>query len=174
MIAVDIDDINGALSHLHSIIPPSSRDGSLQIHHKSFLDFITDAERCKIDKRLLITPEKHHSRIADHCFRIMGRHLRENICNLGFPERYLDNSKVQHLTDGRVSKELSYACIYWVEHLSQADTENDELLQQVENFAFNHILNWLEVLSLIKRLDVAHPALEHTKRFARGVSYYSI
>ena len=131
LIAVDIDDISRALSHLHSIIPPSSRDGSLQIHHKSFLDFITDAERCRMDKRFLITPQVHHSRIANHCFRIMGRHLRENICDLGFPERYLDNSQVRHLTDGRVSKELIYACVNWAEHLSHADTENDELIQQV-------------------------------------------
>jgi hypothetical protein len=127
-----------------------------------------------MDKRFLITPKMHHSRIADHCFRIMGRHLHENICDLGFPDRYLDNIQVRHLTDGRVSKELIYACIYWADPLSYADTENDELLQQVENFAFNRFLNWLEVLSLIKCLDVAHPALEHTKRFAHGVSYYSI
>lgn len=170
LITVDIDDITRALSHLHSIIPPSSQDDLLQIHHKSFPDFIRNAERCR-DKRFLIAPKVHHSRIANHCFRIMGRHLRENICDLGFPERYLDNNKVRHLTGGRVSQELIYACIYWAEHLSQADTENNELLQQVANFAFNHILNWLEVLSLINRLDVAHPALEHTKRFARGVSY---
>ena len=174
LIAVDIDDVNRALSHLHSIIPPSSQDGSLQIHHKSFPDFITDAERCRMDKRFLITPEVHHSRIASHCFQIMGRYLRENICDLGFPERYLDNAKVRHLTDGRVSQELIYACIYWAEHLSHADINNNELRQQVESFAFNHILNWLEVLSFIRRLDVAHPALEHTKRFARGVSYYSM
>ena len=173
LITVDIDDITRALSHLHSIIPPSSRDDSLQIHHKSFRDFITDAERCR-DKQFLITPKVHHSRIADHCFQIMGRHLRENICDLGFPERYLDNSKVRHLTDGRVSKELIYACIYWAEHLSEADPEDDELLQQVQKFAFNHILNWLEVLSLIKRLDVAHPALEHAKHFACCVSDHPI
>ena len=169
LIAVGIDDINGALSHLHSIIPPSSRDDSLQIHHKSFPDFITDADRCG-DKRFLITPKVHHSRIANHCFRVMSRHLRENICDLGFPERWLDNEQVRQHTDGRVSKELSYACIYWAEHLSQADTENDELLHHVDNFAFNHILNWLEVLSLIKHLDVAHPALEYTKWFACDVS----
>ena len=173
LITVDIDDITRAFSHLHSIILPSSRDDLLQIHHKSFPDFITNAERCR-DKRFLITPKVHHSRIANHCFRIMGRFLRENICDLGFPERYLDNNKVRHLTDGKISQELIYACIYWAEHLSQADAEDNDLLQQVEDFAFNHILNWLEVLSLVKRLDVAHPALEHTKRFARGVSYCSM
>jgi hypothetical protein len=174
LLAIDIDDMNRALSHLHSIIAPSSQDGTPQIYHKSFPDFITDAERCRMDKRFLITPKEHHSRIADNCLQIMNRHLRENICDLGYPERYRDNSKVRHLTDGRVLQELSYACIYWAEHLSHAETENNELIQQVENFALNHILNWLEVLSLIGRLDVAHPALEHSKRFARGVSYYSI
>jgi hypothetical protein len=174
LLTMDIDDINRALSHLHSIIAPSSQDGSPQIYHKSFPDFITDAERCRMDKRFLITPKEHHSRIAAHCFQIMDRHLRENICDLGFPERYLENSKVRHLTDGRMSLELSYACLYWAEHLSHAGTENNRLLQLVENFVFNHILNWLEVLSLTRCLYVAHPALEHVKRFAGDVSYYSI
>jgi len=174
LLAMAINDINRALSHLHSIIAPSSLDGSPQIYHKSFLDFITDVERCSRDKRFLVTPKIHHSRIAAHCFQIMDHHLHKNICNLGFPECYLDNSKVHHVTDGRVPPELSYACSYYAKHLSQADAKHKELPQLVENFVLKHILNWLEVLSLIGRLDVAYPALEYTKLFLRAVSYYSI
>lgn len=174
LLAIDINDVSRASSHLHSIIVPSSQDGSPQIYHKSFPDFITDAKCCRMDKRFLITPKVHHARIAVDCFRTMDCYLHENICDLGFPERYLDNSKVRHLTDGRVSPELSYACCCYAEHLSHAGTGDIELLQRVENFVLNHILNWLEVLSLIGHLDVAYPALGHTKWFVSAVSYYCI
>jgi gluconate kinase len=170
LLAMDINDINRALSHLHSIIAPSSLDGSPQIYHKSFPDFITNVERCTMDKRFLITPKMHHSHIAIQCFQIMDHQLHANICNLGFPECYLDNSKVRHLTDGRVLPELTYACSYYATHLSQADTKHKELAELVENFVLKHLLNWLEVLSIIGRLDAAYPALENIKRFISAVS----
>jgi hypothetical protein len=174
LLSMTISEIKRTLNHLHSIIAPGSRDRSPQVYHKSFPDFITDAERCRMDKRFFIAPEEHHSDIVAHCFRIMDRDLRENICELGFPERYLDNSEVHHLTEGKVSPELSYACLYWADHLSHAGVDNNELLQRVEDFILNHLLHWLEVLSLIRRLDVVHPAIERTKLFANAVSLFSI
>jgi hypothetical protein len=76
----------------------------------------------------------------------------------------MDNSKIQHLVGGKIPPELCYACSYWAIHLSHASV-NDELSGLVENFALCHLLNWLEVLSLISHLDVAYPALQHARQF---------
>lgn len=170
LLGMEVNDINGTLNHLHSIFAPSSKDRSPQIYHKSLPDFITDPDRCGGDKRFLIVPTEHHSRLAARSFCIMDHDLRENICDLGFPDRYLDNDKVRHLVDGKISPELSYACLYWADHLSNAGVDCDELLPLVEHFMFSHLLHWLEVLSLIGRLDVAYPALEHARQFV--VSWY--
>lgn len=170
LLGMTVNDINGTLNHLHSITAPSSQDHSPQIYHTSFPDFITDSNRCNGDKRFFIVPPVHHSRIAVRVFHIMNHDLRENICDLGFPEQYVDNDNVYHLVDDKISPELRYACLYWADHLSNAGVDHDELLRLVENFAFNHLLHWLEVLSFIGRLDVAYPALEHVQRFA--VSWY--
>ena len=153
------------LNHLHSIIAPGSQDQSPRIHHKSFPDFVTDAERCRKDSRFFIAPNERHCKIVEHCFRIMDLHLQQNVCNLGFPERYMGNSKTRHLVERMVTPELGYACSYWAAHLSEASQGSDHLLRLLDTFAFDHLLHWLEVLSWIGRLDVAYPSLEHAQRF---------
>jgi hypothetical protein len=157
--------IIATLNHLHSIIAPGSQDQSPRIHHKSFPDFVMDAERCRKDSRFFIAPSEHHFRIADRCFRIMDLHLQQNICNLSFPERYMENSKIRHLVEGKVTPERGYACSYWAAHLSEAGQGTDHLLRLLNTFAFQHLLHWLEVLSWIGRLDIAYPALEQAQRF---------
>jgi len=129
------------LNHLHLIIAPGSHDQSPRIYHKSFPDFVTDAERCRKDSRFFIALNEHHYRIAEHCFRIMDLHLRQNICTLGFPERYMENSKTRHLVEGKITPELGYACSYWAAHLSEARERTDRLLRLLDTFAFNHLLH---------------------------------
>ena len=76
----------------------------------------------------------------------MDEQLRANICDLGFSARYSDNNndKIQHLVHGRISSELRYACLYWWAHLCDAERD-DGLSTLLEQFAFTHLLHWLEV-----------------------------
>jgi hypothetical protein len=84
---------------------------------------------------------------------------------------YMDNSETHHLIEGKITPELIYACSYWATHLSKVDLDDIELRPLLHNFAFKDILHWVEVLSLIGRLDIAYPALEHARRFL--VSQYN-
>lgn len=165
LLGLKTSDIAAALNRLHSIIAPSSQDQSPQIYHKSFPDFITNIDRCKKDCRFLITPDEHHSWIASQCFYIMNRDLHQNICNLGFFEQYMENEQINHFVKGKISGELGYACLYWATHLSKAKIGNDKLHLQLEEFACVHLLHWLEVLSLMGKLDVAYPALDNACNF---------
>jgi hypothetical protein len=59
---------------------------------------------------------------------------------------------------------LAYACIYWASHMAAGLDDdvglNDEVNELVEVFATQHLLHWLEVLSIIGRIDVACSSLE--------------
>ena len=97
----------------------------------------------------------------------MNQQLRENICDLKYPERYFDNDKIQHLLGGRISRELQYACLHWATHLFNAE-KDDDLCVLLEIFSFTHLLHWLEVLSLIGRLEVGYIVLDYARRFTVG------
>ena len=165
LLKIDINDVKGALLRLQSVISLTGPESTPRIYHKSFPDFITDAKRCSNDPRFHVSIGKRHACIARDCFRVMDEQLRENICDLGFPEKYLDNTKIRHLVGVRISSELRYACLHWVTHLCNAE-RGDNLSTLLETFSFTHLLQWVEVLSLIGRLEVAYTALHHAIRFA--------
>ena len=163
LLHMEINDVKGALTHLQSIIFLSRPENAPRIYHKSFPDFITDVKRCS-NGRFYVSIGKQHSHIARNCFRIMDEQLCTNICDLKFPDKYLDNDKIQHLVDGRISSELQYACVHWATHLFGADND-DKLSGLLERFSFTHILHWLEVLSLIGHIEVGYIALDYAMRF---------
>ena len=110
LLQTDPNDVKGAL--VHSIIFLREPENAPRIYHKSFPDFITDAKRCSHDPRFHVSIGIQHACIARNCFRVMDEQLRENICDLKFQEKYLDNDKIQHLLSNRISVELQYACIF--------------------------------------------------------------
>ena len=167
LLQTNINDVKGALLHLQSIIWLSGPENTPRIYHKSFLDFITDAQRCSNVPRFYVPVGLQHGCIAQNCFRVMDEQLRANICGLKFLEMYLDNEKIQHLVVGRISSELQYASLHWATHLWSAE-KDDDLFGLLEKFSFTHLLHWLEVLSLIGHLEVAHTALDHSKKVAVG------
>ena len=161
------NDVKVALVHLQSIIFLAEPEDTPRIYHKSFSDFITNAERCSHDPRFHISIGTQHAFIARNCFRVMDEQLHPNICDLKFPERYLNNHEIQHLLKDRISPELQYACLYWAIHLSSAE-KDDNLSSLLERFSFAHLLHWLEVLSLMGRLDVGYIALDSAMKFTVG------
>ena len=163
VLQTDIDDVNGALPHLQSIIWLSGPENTPRIYHKSFPDFITDAERCSNVPQFYISVGLRHGHIAQNCFRIMDEQLRANIRDPEFPAGYLDNDK--DFVVSWISPELRYASLHWATHLFSAE-KNDNLLLLLKQFSFTHLLLWLEVLSLIGRLEVANTALDRSIRFA--------
>jgi len=159
LLGVGVDKITITLSHLHSLLAPTGASQVFQIHHKSFPDFITDFERCKMGPPFFIDPKIHNLRIAKRCLRIMDQCLKQNICDLGPNDWFKDNSQIRHLTQNCISLELAYACTYWASHLNAGGLDNDvELL--LEHFSSNHLLAWLEVVSIIGRMETAYSSLD--------------
>jgi hypothetical protein len=79
----------------------------------------------------------------------MNAVLRTNICRITHPT--LLNNEIPDLAsrlEEYVPEALSYSCQYWVEHVKLASNKDANLLHLVHEFCRNHVLRWLEVMSL--------------------------
>lgn len=82
------------------------------------------------------------------------QNLRRDICKLG--NAPIMNSVIeQHHITGGIPADLRYACQFWAEHLQRFHGNRNEPLKLVEEFLFEHLLHWLEVLSLLGVFDRA-------------------
>jgi len=58
LLDVDVNDIIGTLSNLHSLLAPSEQDLTYRVHHKSFSDFICDRGREKWLQNFTLTASR--------------------------------------------------------------------------------------------------------------------
>jgi len=158
LLNIDFDDVVRALSHLHSLVAPASHDLTFRIHHKSFPDFVTSSSRC--EQRFLIDLKRRHMQIGKRCLSIMNSLLKPNILQLDSTDRFKDNNGVQHFAHDRIPQVLTYASTHWATHLAKASKLDDDVEQLLEEFACKHLLAWLELLSVIGRVEVAYPSLD--------------
>jgi len=86
------------------------------------------------------------------CLKLMNGSLRKNICD--FP-KYVMNEDIDDLYARRekyIGSGLVYACRSWAKHLRLASSEGDDVgrvVELVDDFFNNHMLSWLEVLSVV-------------------------
>ncbi|KAL4259014.1 hypothetical protein AB1N83_010713 [Pleurotus pulmonarius] len=147
--------IRDALSHLDAVIlVPQDDDLPVRILHASFTDFIVDGTRCT-NPHFALNITEHHSFLAEECIHHMNRLLEENPCRISDP--YALNSEVLDLDeriDQFVPSHLQYASRSWAYHLSLS-RYSTSLKEQLRVFCKIHILEWLEVMSLFGRVDLA-------------------
>lgn len=135
------------------------RPGKLiRILHTSIADYLSDSHRCGkwpwfIDTAL------HGRNLALACLRIMKLELRFNICK--FKTSHLSNDDIHDQaipTNTAIGDHLSYSCRFWADHV-QVLLPDDEILEEVKDFIHTRFLYWLEVMSLVKAVGMASPAL---------------
>jgi len=92
------------------------------------------------------------------CLHIMKAGLRFNICKI--ETSYLRNDDLDLVPRIKrfISTRLSYACCFWAEHLSTTKPD-PKLRDAVREFMEFRLLYWLEVLSLVKKYNIASRAL---------------
>ena len=131
--------------------------GTLRIHHQSFVDFLIDKKRCP--SVFYINANREHQTLTMVCLRTMVECLRFNLCN--FDSSYLRNVDIPDLAT-RVEKyiplHLSYSCRFWVDHLKETLLDQ-EILEYLQRFMDNQFLYWLEAMSLMKRIGSASKML---------------
>jgi hypothetical protein len=134
----------------------------VRLFHPSFRDFISDRTRCK-DDALHVNVGQQHLQLALFCLRLMNSCLTYDICDIRNPG--IANLDVQDRIQETVTEALRYACRHWVAHLISFDpaliAERPELLETLRLFCQEHLLHWIEVVSLVGQVPAAHEMLSH-------------
>jgi NACHT domain len=168
-----VDKVRTSLRRLHSIfIVPDSRSMPIRVCHKSLADYLQDESRCK-DTRFYINPSILHLELGLRCLRLMNISLRKNMC--GIP-RYVMNAEI-HDIDARRKKHigegLEYGCRSWAKHLRLASRDDDNathVIKSLKEFFGHHLLEWLEVLSIVGDLRCAVHSLRDVTAWLVDVS----
>jgi hypothetical protein len=151
LLHMDIQEIDGQLSSLHSVLSvPCSAGSPIRVLHLSFRDFLVHSETRKTNP-FGLDERKIHSEILVKCLQRMAQSgcLKDNICNLehyGALRTEIDSKSIAN----SLPPDVQYACRFWVYHLQESQThikDNDP----VHVFLQDHFLHWLESLSLLGR-----------------------
>jgi hypothetical protein len=157
LLDIPIDTVDKFVESLHPVFYVSTNDNCIYWYHASFQDFVFNPDRSRFTvpgegQTLDVSCDQpsFHSRLAKHCFRIMGAQLRFNICDL--PSSFLLDSeveKLERLVREKISESLRYSCRYWGPHLVQATNGNLELNSAFRCFLHDQLLFWIEAMNLI-------------------------
>jgi hypothetical protein len=139
-----------ALNALSSVLNiPEQQNSLLRLFHPSFRDFLLDKQGCS-DDRFWIDETQVHDDVAEHSIDVMSNTLRRNICHLPTPGT-LSNEVESSKVDQYLPVHVQYACQYWIDPVQRGHAAvQDE--GKVHEFLRNHILHWLEALSLMRKL----------------------
>jgi hypothetical protein len=144
--------IQKTLRKLHSVVVVPGSD-VIQIIHPSFRDFLTNVERCT-DARFYIDLKVYHHQFVIACLRRMQECLRRDICRVGHgPMMTSAPSDLNTRIATYIPVDLQYACRFWAHHLIQLHVGNEEVYGSLRKFVFEHLIHWVEVLSLINAFD---------------------
>lgn len=156
LLSVSIEQVNVTLHPLHSVLNiPKNQDLPIRLLHTSFRDFLLDGQRCQ-DVYANLDENEIHENLINSCLRLMSTTLKRDICHLKIPgarAKDLQNDTI----DSHLSKEVQYACRYWLDHLDRLN--HDRRIRcglhdggQIHDFLKIHLLHWLEALSLMRKV----------------------
>lgn len=138
------------------------RNAVLRPLHPSFYNFLTVAMR---SQHHYIDPKVHSAAMAAPCLDIIIQHLtKADICGVGDP--FYLNRDISDLTlELAIPEALHYGCRFLVDHIVDVDSSTVSLIKKIETFLLKHLLHWIEALSLMKMLHVAHDSLLHLEQW---------
>ena len=173
LLECDTQHIRSTIRSLHSLLlVPESTEDPIHIFHKSFPDFLVDPDRCE-DRRFLVEPTAHHTEILLLCLRLMEKRLKKNICDL---DDYAVLSEVKDLSTRQkdhIGDSLEYACQFWTKHLLEIPSSSphiEEVQKSVDKFFTVHLLQWIEVLVIIRNLGIGVYAMNDVEQWCKLVS----
>jgi hypothetical protein len=164
MAGVNLDACNECLRRISALLDyQHDTDEPVRLMHLSFPDFLSDPRRCDTLPGYVVDVASDHLRIVRHCIELMDSCLQYDICRIRDPS--LLNAEVVDL-EGRlikhVSESLRYACRFWVmhwlEHIRTAGA-GSLIPSGLEAFCAQHLLHWIEVLSLTGNLSAVQQAM---------------
>jgi hypothetical protein len=154
LLDMDRDELWAYLAPLCSVlvVPDASHlEETIRPLHQSFPDFVRQ-QGDLVHPKLAMHPTLAEKHIAEHCFFQLNKLLHFDICDI--QDASLFNHEVPDLParlNEHISAALRYSCGHWVthtlEHLQKAGPAAEVPLG-LDVFCGQHLLHWLEVLSL--------------------------
>ena len=120
--------------------------------HQSAKDYLTEHAKPEIVSRLFPNGRAGHHTIVSQSLKSMGAKLRRNIYGLDYPGFPITDV---HVPDSDPLASVRYACIYWVDHLCNIQSDHDRMKLHgiIVGFLNKHFLHWLEALSLMDAIS---------------------
>ncbi|KAJ3122877.1 hypothetical protein HK098_002416 [Nowakowskiella sp. JEL0407] len=126
--------------------------GLVQFFHKSAPDYLSDKGRCK-DGRFSVDGYKYHGILAAKCLKVLNKELRYNIANLPMYLRHKDIPNFEELVSKSVMPHVRYSALYFWTHCVESP-KNGIYATHIKEFVSDKLLNWIELLSLLKSTNV--------------------
>jgi hypothetical protein len=140
------------------------RGNAVRFYHPSFADYLATTSR---SQDLCISLEQENINFTRGCLQTLKEETRFNICEL--ETSYLPNKELHNLEDlveKKISKHLRYSCLHWIGHV--VDCPPGSLHKEIQDIIDSPtIIYWIEVLSLLGKLDIA---LVHLPRLIKWLS----
>jgi len=138
--------VSRTLDSLRSVLNvPENESQPVRLFHLSFRDFLLDSQRCN-DSRFQIDEKERHTSLFRQCMSHISQ-LQENICNLWGP-----GVLITEIPSDTIQKcippHIQYACRYWLDHCRLGNPMEEDI-KTIRQFLEQHLLHWLEGLSLI-------------------------
>lgn len=162
-------EAGNVLDFLQSFIVVSSAFNNAPcVSHLSFVDFITDKERCT-DNLYFVDVPLQENIVAARCLTLMTFCLKENMAEI--EDFTLLNNEVTDLDENikeSFEDEHKYACIYWTSHLMAVDHADEDTIDVLNEFLKTVFPTWIEVMSLLGQIPRATSMLRDVHEWAVG------
>jgi hypothetical protein len=163
----EIQQMDSDVRALGSVLLISDASGSerfsetVSTFHPSFRDFLGDPGRC-CDEQFLVKPAEHQHELLYRCLELLNKNLCYDVCGIRNPG--LANGEIpnlaQHVAES-VPEAVRYSCRFWQVHLVTGGALTEPGCAGLLELCTDHLLHWLEVLSLLEKL---HSASKHLPR----------
>jgi nucleoside-triphosphatase THEP1 len=161
-------DALAELSQLTSVIHvPDAQEAPVAPFHASFPDFISNSARCSPDyfssKHSIfhaLDASEGHKLLALKCLKLMNKSLKYNMCGIPAELTQSHRDRINSPENvHRISRAVQYACIYWGSHLAEIKVFDQELADAVHILFHEHLLHWIECLSILGELQTGLKSL---------------
>ena len=144
----------------------------LRFTHQSFVDFLIDSGGCP---SLFLFHNLVQSRtLLFASLRVMKHELRFNICKLESSNVLHDDiPDMQMRVHDNIPMHLEYACSFWTNHI-QICGFDVHIAEEVEHFMTNQFLYWLEVMSLLRKMNQVTQGLRSVITWSKGGSPHGL
>jgi hypothetical protein len=149
------------VSYLGSVL---SMRAEVRILHPSFVDFLTNRERCGRDV-WFVDRSTGDLRFGIACLRRLDEVLKRNICGMTLSTREVNAD---------ISEDISYACLFWIDHVVVITGDVPSLENSLNTFLHKHLLHWFELMSILNKSRETIVCLNRLLLWATVSSTYPI